>query len=119
MDELVAVRLRDGRTAIARAVIHRHGLPRRVVSGVVCVAAGLVVAVLLLPVPGLHLFSTWMFPLLGIVVGGYLATKPGDVVSVAASCPACGAAITLPGGPIEASMWRACPGCAVPLELRV
>lgn len=119
MEELVAVRLRDGRTAVARASIHRHGRLRRVASGVVCLGVGVLIAVLLLPIPGLHFFSTWMFPLLGAVVGGYLATKPGDVTSVAANCPACSADVVLPGGPIEASMWRACTGCGAPLEICV
>ncbi len=119
MDELVAVRLRDGRTAVARATVHRHSPLRRAVSGVVSVGTGFLVALLLLPIPGLHFFSTWMFPLFGLVVGGYLATKRGDVASVSTTCPACSADIVLPGGPIEASMWRACSGCGAPLELRV
>lgn len=119
MDEAITVRLRDGRTAPAHATIHRHGRLRRVASGVACVGVGLLIALLMLPIPGVHFFSTWMFPLLGLVAGGYLATKAGDVDSVAATCPACGAAVALPGGPIEASMWRACPACKAPVELRV
>lgn len=117
--ELLALRRRDGSVSVARGVVAKHSRGRRVASAVVAVAVGVLLALVFLPVPGLHFFSTWMFPLLGMVIAGYLGTKRGDVVSIEATCPACGKDVALLGGPIEADMWRACPACKAPVEVLV
>jgi ribosomal protein S27AE len=115
--EIVSVRRRDGVVAVARAEVVRHSTFRRVSTASVSIGFGVFLALVFLPIPGLHFFSTWMFPLMGLVIAAYLGTKRGDVVSLETRCPGCGEDVALPGGAIEANMWRACPRCGVPLEI--
>lgn len=54
---------------------------------------------------------------MGAFIAVYVFGKKGDVDAVRGACPACQVVVDLPGGPIEASMWRRCPACGQPVEL--
>jgi hypothetical protein len=117
----VLLRTRDGRESRADAVVVRVSPTARALRVGVPMVAGLTFGALALPVPGLHLFAPWFLPLLGIVMGTYLARVSATVARVGGPCPRCDARIDATGlGSIGAEpVWLKCDACGTPVELRV
>lgn len=119
MNEPIVLKRRNGESHAATADIVRPSETARVAQAAGLSLAGLIVGGFTILIPIAHFVLPWMIPLVCFFIAAYIFGKKGDVLSVSGECPKCAQAITLPGGPIEASMWRKCPSCEEPLQIVV
>lgn len=117
--ETLRLRTRDGREITGRAEVARVGASARLVRGGGLALGGLLLGGASIFVPGVHLISTWLIPLLAFGVAAYVVRIRARVGVVELTCPACGAeGRTEPVGALaDEAVWIRCPSCAVPLEL--
>lgn len=116
MKETVTLRRRNGTSGPAEAEVRRTSEGMRSVQAFGIFFGCVIVGVCTIVIPVAHLILPWAIPLIGAIIAVYVYGKKGDVDSVRGVCPACETEVDLLGGPIEASMWRACPSCKEPLQ---
>lgn len=107
-------------TAVAgSAEVTRYSSARRLGRAGAVALGGVVLGGLSILIPGLHLISTWLLPLLGIGVAGWLLSVHARVGLVEGTCPSCGQAMRIEGtGHVGSeAVWVRCNHCQHPLEL--
>lgn len=119
MTEKITLRRRNGVAGPADAEVRRTTPLGRTVRAFGIFFASVLLGLPTVVIPGAHFILPWAIPLTGGLIAAYVFGKEGDVDSVRGACPECQAVVDLPGGPIEASMWRKCPACGVPLQIEV
>lgn len=101
--------------AEGRLIVYPRGL--RVLVAMIWLLVGFGGAAALIVVPVVHLFSTWILPLAGIL-GAINTVKTAKRVShVTGACPACQGRLLLAGGRAEFPMRESCEHCSRPLIL--
>lgn len=113
----VTLRAESGATSTGSAALRRFDNKTRIGKAVGFLLAGFVGAILFLPVIGVHLFTTWAFPLAGIIACVSTLRTRSSLTAIEGPCPACDASIELGGGRITDPMWDSCPECSRPLQL--
>lgn len=79
--------------------------------------AGLALAAVFIFVPGLHLITTWLLPLLGFWFAWSALNTDRTLTAIEGECPGCNTHITLDGGRIVPPMWDQCPNCRRPVQI--
>ena len=82
-----------------------------------------VVGILLGPatiwMPGVHMVSTWLLPLLGIGIGFYVYRIEMKLGTITGTCPSCTQRFEIEGGTVDEPMWLRCNHCQHPLEFLI
>lgn len=99
----------------------RYGRGRRWARSAGIVGFGVLVGLLLTPVPGLHLVAPWLIPLVCGGVALYLLGVKFRLDAVRGSCPACGEPVTAEhlGLVRNEEIWIRCEHCGGPLVIEV
>ena len=74
-----------------------------------------VLAVVLVVVPVIHLLTTWLLPIAGLVGFVTIIQTRATITKIKSQCPSCKAAVLLGGGRAEAQMRDSCNDCNRPL----
>jgi len=117
--EAIRLHTRDHRVVEGQADVVRRGRAGRLARALLLAVAGLLLGAAFIVVPILHLFTTWIFPMLGIGLGVWVYRIAIVVKEVRATCPDCGEAMRVRVGALEEYHWIRCPSCATPLRLEV
>jgi hypothetical protein len=114
----ITLRSEQGVTRPATATLTRYERGERMGRAVGFAALGLVGAGIFVVVPALHLITTWLLPLAGLLAARSAWRTEAKLTDARGECPACGAKITLSGGQLtDAPLWDACSACSRPLCL--
>ncbi len=116
---MITLRAEGGETAPAEATIERYPEVIRIGKAVAFFAGGFLLAVPCIFVPVLHLFTTWLIPIAGIVLGLRTLKIKQAFGPITGRCPLCEKPIELRGGPIKTANWRVCPECNKDLQVVV
>ncbi len=114
---MITLRGEDGETAPAEATIEAYPEAARIGKAVGFFVGGFLLGGACIFVPILHFFTTWAFPVAGIVLGRRTLKIDRAFGPITGRCPLCEKPIKLRGGPIKASNWRVCPECRKDIEL--
>lgn len=117
--ETIDIRLRDGSVHAATAEIARTSEGARTTKAAVIFFVSLALGAASIVIPLAHFFLPWLFPLVGGLIAWWVMRVSAHVARVTGTCPACGDAMEVPGGPVEDPMWRRCNRCQAPLQLLV
>lgn len=121
MSEPIVLRARHGAQTEGTAVITRWSGLTRAARAIAIAVAGLLIGMASIIVPGLHLVSTWLIPLLSLGIAWYVLQIRSRIERVEGLCPSCGASVA--AGPFGAAaddepLWVRCPSCTIPLEVQ-
>ena len=119
MSETVTLTGAEGARNDATAEVVRYSPVNRVVKASLFVLGGLLAATACIVIPIVHLFTTWGFPLLGILMAVRTMRREIVVTQVEGDCPTCGQKIGLPGGALNEPAWQVCPTCQAKLNVQV
>src|SRR6187399_125714 len=86
-EEIVCIQAPDGRQASGSAVFVHYSTGGRVTRAILYVFGGLVAGTACIIVPIVHLFSTWGFPLLGVVMAMRTMRRHFVIDRLDAVCP--------------------------------
>ncbi len=114
---MIELRAEGGELAPADATIERYPESKRIGKAVAFFAGGFLLGIASIVVPILHLFTTWMLPIAGIVLGRRALKIRRAFGPITGRCPLCEKPIELRGGPIKAENWRVCPECNKDLQV--
>lgn len=116
----ITLRSEQGATRPATATLTRYERGERLARAAAFGGLGLLGAGLFIFVPAVHLITTWLLPLAGLIAARSAWRTEAKLTDAHGECPACAAKITLSGGQLtEAPLWDACPECSRPLCLVV
>jgi hypothetical protein len=119
MKEDITLKSRGGATTDASAEVQRFSSAQRLSKALPVAVGGTVLGLCTIVIPGVHLISVWLIPLLSLGIAWYFYSRIGAVDSVTGPCPDCEAEMTAEGGPWEEPMWLRCSACNKPLEVRL
>ncbi|HHO50636.1 MAG TPA: hypothetical protein ENK18_07115 [Deltaproteobacteria bacterium] len=117
--EQVTLRQRKGEPVEATAEVVRYGSGERTTRAGSIAGAGVVLGGLSILIPGVHLISTWLLPLLGLGIASYYYRIRAKVGRITGTCPSCGEAMSISdvGTVTDEAVWVRCDKCSHPLEL--
>lgn len=117
--EQVTLKQRQGDPVEAMAEVVRYGPGDRTTRAGTIAGAGVVLGGLSILVPGVHLISTWLLPLLGLGIAAYYYRIRAKVDRITGTCPNCGEAMSIGevGTVTDEAVWVRCDKCSHPLEL--
>ena len=116
--ETVTLKTRDKREVEGTAEVTRINPASRTMYMFGFPVAGLVLGLMTIPIPGVHFVAPWALPLMGLIVGGYLAGRTGVVSDVKATCPDCEESFVGEGGSLgNDALYVRCSACNTPLEV--
>lgn len=107
----VALRSERGASTEGHTQLVRYSLQARLGRALGSLGLGLVGAALCLPVPGVHLLTTWALPLAGALAAWGAWQTHTRLEGLRGPCPDCGAEVALDGGRLRSPHWSACPRC--------
>lgn len=117
--ESILLHTRDKRTFEGEAEVKRLGTGARVLRAGAILVGGLVLGVGSVVIPVVHLISTWLLPILGLI-GAVVAFRVTiKVPEIRMTCPECAKAGQVVGGAWEDPLWVRCPHCQLPLRVEL
>jgi hypothetical protein len=119
MPEPIIMEDPDGKQAMWAAEVIRSTHAGRVTIATLYVVGGLLGGTACIVIPILHLFTTWGFPLLGILMAVRTMKRDVLIYQPEGPCPVCAEPIELAGGLPGDSSWQVCPECKAALHVRV
>ena len=119
--ETVELRQRTGDPVQGTAEVTRRSAAVRATLALGIAVGGTLLGVATIVIPGVHLISTWLFPLLAVGIAVYVSRIHARVGPVSGSCPACAEELSIPapGSIADEAVWVRCAHCQHPLELRL
>ena len=119
--ETVTLAQREGEPVSGTAEVTRYSAAARAARAWGLAIAGIVIGAASIVVPGVHLISTWLIPLLAIGLALYVRRIRARVGLINATCPSCGEPMSIesPGAVADEAVWVRCDKCTHPLELRL
>jgi len=117
--EAIHLHTRDHRVVDGEADLVRRGRGNRLARALVIAGAGILGAAVFVLVPIVHLFTTWLLPLLGLGLAVWVYRIAVVAKEIRGTCPDCGAEMRVKGGVLEDPTWIRCPNCSLPLRLEV
>jgi ribosomal protein S27AE len=112
MERPVQLRNEAGATQPATGQWAEHAASERGLKAAVFGVGGFLAAAPLILIPVLHLITTWLLPLLGIVAAVGAWRTSARLTRVRGDCPSCSESIQLDGGRFTAAMHDSCPACS-------
>ncbi len=112
MQTRVQLRNEGGATQEASGTWAVYDAKARGTKAVVFGVGGFLAAAPLVLVPVLHLVTTWLLPLLGLVAAVSAWRTDARLTRVKGTCPSCSEPITLDGGRYTDAMHDSCPACS-------
>jgi hypothetical protein len=94
----ITLRSEQGATRPATATLTRYERGERMGRAAGFAALGLLGAGIFVFVPAVHLITTWLLPLAGLIAARSAWRTEAKLTDARGECPACGAKITLSGG---------------------
>ncbi|MBX2799901.1 MAG: hypothetical protein KTR31_19635 [Myxococcales bacterium] len=118
-NETVTLKQRSGDPVEGTAVVTRYAATDRTTRAGAIALGGILLGGLSIVVPGVHLISTWLLPLLGLGIAAYVHRIHARVGTVRGICPSCGEdmAIEDTGAVADEAVWVRCDRCTHPMEL--
>lgn len=89
------------------------------IRAIVCVVGGLLGAAIFILIPIVHLVTTWLLPLLGVMLALRALRRKAAVYDAEGACPSCKEAIRLPGGELDDPSWQMCLRCGQRIQVRL
>lgn len=90
----------------------------RIGIGTLWIVGGVLGGLMFIIVPVVHLITTWVLPLGGVLLGLRAFKRRLVIYQVTGTCPACRELIDLIGGSADDPAWQVCPKCKAPLKVR-
>ncbi len=115
-DSTITLKTRDGKTSSATGAVTHYSSAARAARGGGVALVGTVVGLLTIFIPVVHLISTWLVPLISLLIGYYIFTIETVLGAVRGPCPECGEAIELEGGVLASDTWARCSECSTPMQ---
>ena len=112
----IQLRPRDGEAVAATAEVVRYGPGDRTSRAGLIAGCGIALGAMSIVVPGVHLISTWLLPLLGLGIAAYVYRIEAKVGPIAGPCPSCGATMNIeaPGSVADEAVWVRCDQLSPP-----
>jgi ribosomal protein S27AE len=107
----VILRNEEGATRVATGTWQSFDVGARSVKAVGFAVGGVLCAMPLVLVPILHLVTTWLLPLLGMIAAVNAWRTQEKLTSIQGECPSCSDSVTLEGGQVVDQMHDTCPAC--------
>ena len=117
MRENVSLSGRGGGAARGTAAVLRYTDADRLRRAVPIGVGGTLLGLCTIVIPGVHLISTWLIPLISLYVASYFYNRQGAIDDVQFTCPECDAASQSEGGAWEDPMWVRCSACSKPIRV--
>lgn len=111
------IRSQTGKSADGAATLSSVDPATRGGKAAACVVAGIVGAAACIWIPIVHLITTWLFPLIGAAMAWKIWTTQATFASATASCPECGAALSLADKGANFPLREGCSSCSTQLEI--
>ena len=117
MAEEAVLRLRDGTEGTCQAEVTRYSSAGAAMRAAPIAIGGIVLGAASIVIPGVHLISTWLLPLIGVGVAFFVFRVRTVVGRVDATCPSCSKPFSVEkAGTIDDdALWIRCPHCNSPL----
>ena len=107
----IALVAESGAERPAEGTLVRQSDGARVGRAIALALGGFAGAMVCVVIPGVHLITTWLLPLLGLVAARQALRTRARIEGLRGQCPACNAAIELEGGRVTEPMFEPCPAC--------
>lgn len=115
----IQLRTRNDRSVPATARLRRYSAVERGMRAAVVAIGGTSLGIASVAIPGVHLISVWLLPMLSIGIGAYLLRVHTRVRGLQAICPQCTEDIDIDnvGALTSEAAWIRCPHCGLPLRI--
>lgn len=108
----------EGEPTVGEGDVERFSTAGRITIATLWVVGGLLGGTACIIVPGVHLITTWAFPLLGIMMAMRTMRREVVIQQPQGLCPSCNQRLNLPGGATSDPGWQKCPSCHDALKIR-